>query len=267
MLIFSIDDEPLLNTASLRIIREAVPDAEVLTFLRGSDALKTIQENNLRPDIVFSDIQMPGLNGLEFAVKLKTLCPSAKIVFVTGYSEYALDAFKIHAQGYILKPLEADRVREEIAHSFPPPAAASDKLHVQCFGYFDVTWQGQPLTFARRKTKELFAFLIDREGTACTMEDISSALYENEQDLKVTKNRIRVLINDLKSTLSKIRMENVLIRQSGWVAIRRELVDCDYYKMLDGDMHAVSSFAGDYMQQYTWAELTAGKLYLRYIQR
>ena len=265
MLIFAIDDEPLLAAASMRIIQEAKPEAQVLSFLRAADALKAISESGLKPDVVFSDIQMPGISGLELAVRLKTLSPSTKIVFVTGYEQYALDAFRVHAHGYLLKPLDVDQVLEELERLPPPASPRPDRICVRCFGYFDVFWKGQPLAFNRRKTRELFAFLIDREGTVCTPEDIASALWENECNMKAAKNRIRVLISDLRSTLSEIGMESLIIRRSGWIAIRRELVDCDYYRMLDGEMAAVNSYRGEYMLQYSWAELTAGKLHFRFL--
>ena len=60
-------------------------------------------------------------------------------------------------------------------------------------------------------------------------------------------------------------MVDLLIRRSGNLAIRRDMVDCDYFRMLDGDAAAINSFDGQYMQQYPWAELTSGRLYFRFI--
>ena len=56
-------------------------------------------------------------------------------------------------------------------------------------------------------------------------------------------------------------MEDILIRRKNNIAIRTELLDCDYYRMLEGDMAAVNAFRGEYMVNYSWAELTAGTLY------
>ena len=72
--------------------------------------------------------------------------------------------------------------------------------------------------------------------------------------------RIRKLISDLKATLAEIGMEDVLIRERRQVAVRRSLIDCDYYLMLEGDMAAVNACRGEYMPEYSWAELTAGRL-------
>ena len=54
------------------------------------------------------------MNGLELAVRIKKLSPDSKIIFVTGYPQYAADAFRMHANGYILKPAQPERVREEL---------------------------------------------------------------------------------------------------------------------------------------------------------
>ena len=271
MLIFVLDDEAWLLTTEARVIGEVRPDAEIRTYQRAMEALEAIQNEGLKPDVVFSDIQMPGLTGLEFAVRLRTVCPRTKVIFVTGYEQYALDAYRAHAHGYVLKPLEAERVAEELSfleEDFPvsdTPSAEPGKLFARCFGQFEVFWQGLPLSFDRRKTKELLAYLIDKEGASCTAEEISTALWEEEWDLKLTKNRIRVLVSDLKSVLERIGMGDLLIRRSGRLAVRRDLLDCDYYRMLDGDTVALNSFDGQYMQQYPWAELTSGRLYFRYI--
>lgn len=264
MLIFAVDDERPLLSAAKRIIKEAVPEAEIMTFSYAAEALSAIKEKGLKPDIVFSDIEMPEISGLEFAVKLKTVSPDTRIIFATGYSQYALDAFKVHAQGYILKPLSVEAVKEELEALPAAVPLASDKLEVHCFGYFEVFYQGKPVIFQRKQTKELLAFLIDREGAACTADDIAAGIWEDELDITPIKQRIRNLISDLKNTLEQIGMEKVLIRSHNQLAIRRDMVDCDYYKMLAGDMAYVNAFRGEYMTDYPWAELTAGKLYFKH---
>ena len=263
MLLFAIDDEPKMLRLLHAAMQEAAPDARIMDFPLGVEALAAIEEQGLRPDAVFSDIQMPGLDGLTLAARLKRLVPETKLVFVTGFSAYAVDAFRLHVGGYVLKPVTARRVREELDHLLVPAAPEPDKLRVQCFGRFEVFWHGEPLKFERRQTKELLAFLIDKEGASCTVEEVAAAMWEDEGDLHAAKGRIRQMISDLKKTLSAIGLDDALIRYSGQAAIRRERVDCDYYKMLEGDMAAVNAFRGEYMTQYSWAELTAGRLYFR----
>lgn len=265
MKIFLIDDEASARASMERAIREARPEAELFSFSRGQAALDAVTNDGLHPDVVFSDIQMPGLSGLSLAVNLRTLCPTAKLIFVTGYNEYAVDAYQLHAHGYVMKPLKPERVREELTHleQLSPLSATPEKLTVRCFGYFEVFWQGKPLHFGRQQTRELFAYLISREGAACTHGEISTALWEEESDMLVTGNRIRSLLYDLRQTLKGIGMEDVLIRHRASIAIDRARIDCDFYRMQNGDIDAINSFTGEFMVQYAWAEMTAGMLVFR----
>lgn len=272
MLIFAIDDEPKMLHALHVAIEQARPDAEIRDFGKVSEVQKALAEEGMRPEVVFSDIEMPGMDGLELAVHIKNDSPKSKIIFVTGFPKYAADAYRLHVNGYILKPVVAQRVREELdalglavhapelaGHATEP----EEKLRIQCFGYFEVFWQGKPLIFKRTQTKELLAYLIDREGEACTSDEIITALWESDRKESVAKGHLRVLINDLRTTLRDIGMEKLLIRERRQVAICRDLVDCDYYQMLSGDVSAVNAYAGEYMKQYSWAEMTVGRLYFR----
>ena len=266
MRIFAIDDEQLMLTALHNAIAEAEPESEIVDFKNARSVLAAI-EKDVTPDVVFSDIRLPGMDGLNLAVRIKEKVPNARIVFVTEYIEYAAEAWHRHINeyisGYVMKPVNAAAIREELDHMPEAPQMEPDKLQVRCFGQFEVFWQGEPLKFGRQQTKELLAFLIDKEGAACTAEEISAAMWEDETDMRAAKGRIRQIVSDLKKTLSAIGMDDALIRYSNQAAIRRDMVDCDYYRMLDGDMNAVNSFRGEYMAQYSWAELTEGKLLFR----
>ena len=261
MLIFAVDNDPTMLRDAEQAIRKAEPEAELMCFELAGDALEAIRAQALSPDIVFSDIEMPGINGLEFAVALRTVSPDTRIVFVTNLSEYALDAFQVRAQGYVIKPLTPELVRAELEAL--PSAPQTERLRVQCFGFFEVFWKGEPLIFARRQTKELFAYLVNRKGASCTAEEVISALWGDTEDLKNAKHRVRNFISDLKETLKGIGMEDVLIRRGQNIAIRPELLDCDYYRMLDRDMEAIKAYRGEYMTNYSWAEPIAGALHFR----
>lgn len=264
MLFFAIDDEPRMLRMLYEILAEAEPRAEIKDFSKASAALAVIEEG-ARPDVVFSDIEMPGMDGLELAVRIKNGSPETKLIFVTAYPRYASDAYRLHVNGYIVKPVQAERVREELALLDLPYSAPNEKgkLRVHCFGYFDVFWNDEPLVFRRKQTKELLAYLVDREGAACTSGEIALALWNDDCNATAANNRIRVLLNDLRTTLRAIGMEDVLIRQRRQLAIDCSKVDCDYYRMKDGDAPAVNAYGGEYMKQYSWAELTTAKLHFR----
>ena len=280
MRIFVLDDEPIALRVSKKIVQEVMPDSQITGFGNADQVFTYIDETGMKPDVVFSDIEMPGMSGLEFAVHLKKKCPNAVIIFVTAYSQYALEAFRLHVHGYILKPMTTDRVKEELEHALEEKKSGQpeqddlspesdlkqrqknlqEQLKVECFGNFEVYWKNMPLMFGRRQTKELLAFLVDRRGTACTPEEIAQVLWQNQNDLAGLSAQVLILLKDLKRVLDTIGREDIIISRGGKIAIRKDAIDCDYYRMLAGDMYAVNSYQGEYMAQYTWAEITDVKL-------
>ena len=97
----AVDDEPLaLKQISNYIEKTAFLDLQA-SFHNAMDALQFITENKI--DLIFLDIHMPDLNGMDMA---KSLDKGPKIIFTTAYSEYAIDGFKVNALDYILKPLD-----------------------------------------------------------------------------------------------------------------------------------------------------------------
>lgn len=107
-----VDDEPLARRG-LRLRLDVMADVEVVAECgNGRDAREQILA--LRPDVVFVDIQMPGVNGLQLVQQLpRSELP--QIVFVTAYDQYAVEAFEINAVDYVLKPVEDDRLAQALA--------------------------------------------------------------------------------------------------------------------------------------------------------
>ena len=112
--IMAVDDEPILLAGCVRVLRQTVPEAKIEGFSRSADAVKFAREN--RPQIAFLDIELRGESGLELAEKLQQIDPSVNIIFLTSHAEYMEDAWKLYASGFILKPLDPERVRGEFSH-------------------------------------------------------------------------------------------------------------------------------------------------------
>src|SRR5271169_2777766 len=104
-----VDDEELAR-AMLRELLSAHTDVEIAAeCANGFEAVKAVSE--LRPQILFLDVQMPKLNGFEV---LELVPPGAAVIFVTAYDQYALRAFEAHAVDYLLKPFGAERLKDAI---------------------------------------------------------------------------------------------------------------------------------------------------------
>lgn len=118
MRILIVDDESLARERVLRIIDEETEHEAVGEADNGQDALHKIDE--LSPDVVLLDIRMPGMDGLEVARHLVGMDEPPAVIFLTAYDEYALEAFKVHAVDYLLKPLRAERLKEALGKVIKP---------------------------------------------------------------------------------------------------------------------------------------------------
>jgi two-component system LytT family response regulator/two-component system response regulator LytT len=103
-----VDDEPLARE-ELGFLLGQLGGVEVIGQAgNGLDAVSTI--DRLQPDVVFLDVQMPGLTGFEVARRLLDNEAGAQIVFVTAFDQHAIEAFEVNAVDYVLKPVEARRL-------------------------------------------------------------------------------------------------------------------------------------------------------------
>ena len=250
----AVDDEIYM----LETLKEAVcasPDIEsVETFTACSAALAYAAENRI--DAAFLDINMRGIGGLGLAEKLLELQPHCKIVFCTGYEEYAVSAFQLHVSGYLMKPITPEAVQKEIDH-IKGIKAAEKLLTIRCFGNFEVLHNGETLPFKRKKAKELLALLVDRRGAEMTAKQLCAVLFPEDEDDVKNAAYLRQLVLDLKNTLKTVGAEDVLRHETPYYHIDTKLIQCDYLSFLDTGK---PRFHGEYMTQYSWAEATCAML-------
>ena len=103
------DDEPGILLLLRSILRELEGALVVGTAENANDAIKLVEEQC--PDLAFLDIELPDMKGIELAEKMREIKPDLTIVYVTAHQEYTLDAFKLYAFDYILKPIDQERVK------------------------------------------------------------------------------------------------------------------------------------------------------------
>jgi two-component system LytT family response regulator len=108
-----VDDEPTARRRLARLLGDIVGVTIVAECASGREALRSAELE--RPDVVFLDIAMPGLDGLDVARRLGA-SGGPLVVFVTAFDEHALAAFRVHAADYVLKPLDRERLRETVEH-------------------------------------------------------------------------------------------------------------------------------------------------------
>ncbi|MBO5542685.1 MAG: response regulator [Acholeplasmatales bacterium] len=247
MKILLVDDEKLQLIRLLNTVKKVLPDSEILSYTNPVLAFKE-NENNLI-DIAFLDIEMPEINGIQLAKKLKKINPKINVIFVTAYDNYALDAYKLHASGYVTKPVNEKKVKDELEGlRYDVELKPSKKLQVKCFGNFEVFYNGVPLKFARSKSKELFAYLIDREGAAINVNELNAVLWEDDDH----KSYFRNLVSDITATLKSVGLDDVFVKRHNECFIDISKVDCDAYEYKNNNPDAIRAYRGEYMMQYSW---------------
>ncbi|MBR1846205.1 MAG: response regulator, partial [Bacilli bacterium] len=247
MNVFLVDDEPLQLLRLEKAVKEVLPDATLSSFSNSVEAAKSAKERTV--DLAFLDIEMPGINGIELAEKIKASSPKANIIFVTAYDHYALEAHRLHSSGYVTKPVNKNKVAEEIKHlRYPIESTKTKKLQIKCFGNFDVFCDGEPLRFSYKKSKEAFAYLVDREGSAISVNELNAILWEEDHP-----SYLRNLIVDIQNTLRKAGVGDVFIKRHNECFIDVTKVDCDAYEYKKNNPDAVRQYRGEYMIQYDWA--------------
>lgn len=257
MNIIAVDDEPLALKDLVRAVRVVNPGCEPIGFPTPRAALAHAQDNPV--DAAFLDIEMPGTNGLSLAKKLKDLQPDMHIVFVTSYEQYAVDAFALHATGYLLKPVDADDLERELTFVYDHlPRGERSRVRIRTFGGFEVLVDGEPLAFKRSKTKELLALLVDRHGASVTAREACATLWEDAPCNASQRSYYQSLVADLRSAFAAARADEVVVKAWNSLAIDPSAVDCDSYRFLEGDPAAVNSYRGTYLPAYSWAELSTG---------
>ncbi len=259
MKFIAADDERLALEGLIQAIKEVEPDSEIVSFRSAKEVLDYAKGETF--DVAFLDIEMGAVDGLTLAKLLKEIRPEGDIVFATGYSQYAIEAFKLRAAGYMMKPIMPDDVRRELDHIKERKAAQPETdsgLSARCFGEFELYFNNQPIKFKYTKTKELVAYLICRKGTFCQNGEIMASIWEDKDDTPSLFSNLRNLVSDLNSTLNTLGCDDVVIKRRGMIAVDTAKISCDYYRWLAGDIDAINSYEGSFMKPYEWAEFTMG---------
>ena len=258
MRFLAVDDERLAREELKHLLLKTVPESEIIACASAKEALAMAQESLF--DIAFLDIELGTYNGIWLAKQLKDLQPKLSIIFVTSYSEYAVEAFSIHATGYLLKPIQMEHIQRELTFLYPNLPLSAKLVTIQTFGDFAVSVNGQTLTFSRQKSQELLAYLVERKGASVTLREACGILFEDAVYNRSTISYYHTILASLRSTLKEAGIEDILIRSYNKLSIDTTKIDCDYYRFLEGNVQAINSYHGEFLPNYSWAEFSAAEL-------
>ena len=262
--VVAVDDEELSLVGLCSAILQAIPNSQVHSFKCSDDVIQFAKTSPI--DIAFLDISLGDSSGISLACVIKKYHPNVNIIFVTGYTQYARSAMELHASGYILKPITKEKIIQEVSDlRYAVPMQSLQPVRITTFGNFSISIGGKDVRFKYAKTKELFAFLVDRRGAFCTNASIIGILWEDSFEDK--NSYLRNLRQDLKETFLSFGRNDVILVRRGEMALDVSKVWCDYYEWLNESASKEAVYRGEYMSQYSWAETTNGMLAFEQEQR
>lgn len=282
-----VDDENRAQNL-LKILLERLDFVTEKDHIHLFDSGRTVLDylSSHTADIMFLDIEMPVMNGIDLAKKIsETVINPPEIIFITAFPQYALKAWELNAFGYIIKPYDPNQIRQVLervlkylgkftenktgnsgqdsAQTESHPRIAPHALQIHCFPDFEVLFHDKPLSFRSRKAQELLAFLVHNRGNWVSIDKITFALLENCEE-NSSKNYSRTILYRLKKTLEKIGCEDIVESAYGKLRVNPQYFSCDYYEYLNGNYDL---FQGDYMGEYSWAETTRALMWTRVLKQ
>lgn len=172
MLRFGICDDNAQARLTLRydleyLLQKRGISYQPLAFFSGERMLQWLKQHPGEMDVVFLDIEMPGMNGMETARKLRESDENIQIVFVTGYSEYVYEGYEVRALGYLLKPAKTKKLEEILIRTLE--ILQKEETQVYVCRNRDVTW--------RIPKKKILYFASDRRQVQCVTEEKTYTFY------------------------------------------------------------------------------------------
>lgn len=251
MRVIYVDDEkPALD--NFKYTAGNFPEiAELTLFQDGNEALNYAKEHTV--DVAFCDMEMPGLHGLELAKALKAHDPHIRVIFVTAYSQYALDAWSVDATGYLLKPYTVADIRKELGKC-TYQKLPSHRVVIQTIPTFSLTVDGKPLHISAAKPRELLALLVDHGRSGVSTGEGIACLWPNRPNDASAQSLMRMTYKRLADALEEAGIGNLIESRDNRRFLRTAEVDCDLYRILDGDKQAMQKYGGQYLSEYEWAE-------------
>jgi two-component system LytT family response regulator len=224
----------------LKILLEESGQVRVVGgFLKASDALDGLQL--LQPDVAFLDIEMPEIDGLELAENILAVNGDVEIVFVTAYDQYALEAFRVNALDYLLKPLSRENVEKTVDRLLKRkkslPASRNHPVggRIYCFGKLSVygTAGGQPIRWRTAKAEELFAYMLQHREKEVSKWKICDALWPESETEKIDI-YLHTTIYKMKKALTaaKIKFDFKFINGCYWLSLNDAYIDAAEFDSL-----------------------------------
>ena len=134
--------------------------------------------------------------------------------------------------------------------------APTPHILIKTFGYFDVYIDDKPIGFRLAKSKEILAYLVDKQGAGVTRAELFAAVWEDGFYDRGMQKQLDVYIRSLRESLREYGAEEILEIEKGILRVKPESFVCDAYLFYAGDSDTINAYRGEYMSAYSWASMT-----------
>lgn len=271
-----VDDEKY-SLELFKIVAQGISDIQICaSFENYLEVMDYIKSN--RVDVVFLDIEMPEVNGLELSQMILNVKPEVDIVFVTAFNKYAVEAFEINALDYLMKPFTVDRLKKTLQRLKEKKSTKDSKhnndVYFKCFGSFAIYKNGENIICKNSKAREILAYLVHNEGVPVGWEKIVDAIWP-EHDYEKAHANFHSTFYLLRKFLSENQIAHILEYSRGSYRIQKDKIHCDMYefkkllqsygrKKIDKELYnnVEQLFTGGYFEEngYSWAYAKAAEL-------
>ncbi len=232
MITLSVDDQKESTELMLFMLNRIDPKGTHMSASGIKEALDLINDD---VQILFLDIEMPGINGVDATPMLKEKYKKLNIIYITGHPEYVFDAVGMHPSGFLTKPVCEEDIIHELKELRFPLEPVRSPLKVQC-SPFALFVDGKPFDFGRGMAIELFAYLVYKEGAYCTNGELLGILWDGNVE---KQGNLRQLVMNIRNCLKDIGAENIIVKKYGKIGINMEFIECE-------------GNPSDIIEQYQW---------------
>lgn len=249
MKIMVLEDEYSNALLTRNCLHSILPFADIQMFCNPNKLLEA--SNKQVADIYYIGIELVKSNGIEVAETLLEKNPLLNIVFVSKCEDYKSKAMDLYASDYIVRPVSIEKIRDSISHLRYPIVRKKFRYYAKTFGNFTFYIDNKPASFQRNKSRELLAYLIDRNGAVVSRKELTLMLFEDETHSRRSQKNLSNAYYSLMQDLKALKASEIIVNNANGLAINKETVQSDLYEYFDGNL---GLYKQEYMEQYSWGE-------------
>ncbi|MBY0202702.1 response regulator [Paenibacillus cucumis (ex Kampfer et al. 2016)] len=222
MKVILVDDERLALIGLQKLLEKEVSGIQIAaSYMNPAEVMAGVVLH--RPDVVFLDIHMPEIDGMDLGRRIQIAVPGTEIIFVTSYDQYAVHAFELQALDYVMKPLQTERlkrtlqrVREKLAVRCEQRVMDTEVPLICCFNQISFKLPGKEPQIAKWRTskaQELFAYLLHHRNRVIYRSVLLDLMWPGMEEEK-TAHQLYTTMYHVRQTLKACGMDMIKIQSA-----------------------------------------------------